>query len=311
MEDLITHAATLFQPSNPSPPLPPAPLGEVPHTVSYGSAHTKVGKVTALARSPSPRSQDPYVIRTAASEGRHRKAPSDDFAPQLPSNPANSIHPSLRSGPMSAVPSRQSLPPALRSAQYYEEHIPYAQYANAPQSATLPLPPGAAPPSPQKRELALHPSSPLVSPWSDDAITPTPSSRSISQDSRTPPSSTEGTLVQAEDPVKRTTSNGTVGSPTRKQQEQPAPAPSTSSSSRSERITPSPTKPLPPLQTDSPPASVTPLDPVIPDPAVEPPTPPKSSSPLPPSPSATSEGTTGSYVTVDVEARRNSIDSVE
>ncbi|TCD68833.1 hypothetical protein EIP91_009700 [Steccherinum ochraceum] len=299
MEDLITHAPVLFQPTNQSPPLPPAPLGESPPTVQYGSAHTRVAKVGAPSpRSPSPRSQDPYVIRTAQSEGHGQsETPSDDFAPQMPTHPANSIHPSLRSGPMSASPARQSLPPPSRAAQYFEEHIPYAQYATAPQSATLPLPPGARPPSPQNRD----PGAPLMSPWSDGSSMPTPpltsrsmsqgtttpqsSTRSISQGSRTPPTTVnDGPTSLGSSPaesLKRAESNGTTASPIRT-----VPPPLNLSTPASDMSS----------------SSGSSTETTVPNPTVEPPTPltrkPSPPLPQPPSPTATSEsdaGTVDSY----------------
>ncbi|THH28277.1 hypothetical protein EUX98_g5904 [Antrodiella citrinella] len=286
MEDLIIHATTLFQ-TNQSPPLPPAPLGEAP-AVSYGSAHTRVARM-APPTPPSPRSQDPYVIRTTQSEGRHRKNPSDDFTPQLPSYPANSIHPSLRSGPMSASPARQSLPPPSRAAQYFEEHIPYADYAAVPQSATLPLPPGAAPPSPLKRALALRPSSPLMSPWSENSATPVTSTFQESKASPSqPPSNTtpEGPPPQLSRSA-RPTSNGFTASPPRHQATSLATTPSSASST-----------------------SFASTETTIPASSLFPSTPPNTSSsslPIPPSPTATSDAGTVDYV----DARRGSLGSID
>lgn len=111
-EDLITNSYVLFE-SNGSPPLPDRPLGEPVPPVTYGSSHTKVGKMLpppspkrspGLSRSPSlpPRPPPPFnSVRSPAPE---------DFTPQLPPHPPSSIHPSLRAGPMSAMPVRQSLP---------------------------------------------------------------------------------------------------------------------------------------------------------------------------------------------------------
>lgn len=305
MEDLIIHSAALFQPSNLSPPLPPAPLGEAPPIVQYGSAHTKVAQVPLPLpgpRSSSPRHHDPYVIRTTQSEGRHtelqrhRKNPSDDFAPQMPSYPANSIHPSLRSGPMSASPARQSMPPPSRTAQYYEEQIPYAQYTNPPHSATLPLPPGAAPPSPQKRDLNLHPSSPLVSPWSDGFnTTPTTATSSLSQPLSPTTSTGEGTLVQSEEFVKRSASNGATASPA---------SVKSSFSTTSSRLQAAVTTPTP--------SSTSSTETAVPDPEVVPPTPPKGSPPRAPSPAATTSdaGTVDSYY-ADPQRRSNNSSGAE
>ena len=77
MEDLIENAQTLFdeRAPHPSPPLPPTPSGEPVPVVSYGSSHTTV---------------------TVAQPG---DAQVEDFTPQLPPRPTNSIHPSARSNP--------------------------------------------------------------------------------------------------------------------------------------------------------------------------------------------------------------------
>jgi hypothetical protein len=77
MEDLIENAQALFDErvSHSSPPLPPTPGGEPLPVVSYGSSHTMV---------------------TVAQPG---EAQVQDFTPQLPPRPTNSIHPSARSNP--------------------------------------------------------------------------------------------------------------------------------------------------------------------------------------------------------------------
>lgn len=309
MEDLITHSATLFQhSSNQSPPLPPAPLGEAPPPVTYGSTHTRVAKVVHPVqpaqpvqpvqpmlppRPLSPRSQDPYVIRTTHSEGPHRKNASEDFTPQLPSNPANSIHPSLRSG-ATASPARQSLPPPSRSAKYFEEQVPYAQYAD---TTLLSAPPGAAPSSPRKRDQ-IPLSSPLASPWSDGAatpstITPSASTRTASQESPTSTSSSlaldHSSLGHSEGHDKRSTGSSAISTNAR-----PPPA--------------SPQLPSRLQVMSSVPSSTSSTETAVPDPEVLPPTPPRSSSPDPPSPAATSDtGTIESYV----DARRGSMSSIE
>ncbi|KAF9807083.1 hypothetical protein IEO21_08394 [Rhodonia placenta] len=130
-EDLIENAQILFQ-YNGSPQLPMTPLGETVPPVSYGSSHTKVSKMgpplspnrniqmppppspdsrnTRLARSPSLPPRPPPALHTV------RPPPPDDFTPQLPPHPPSSIHPSLRAGPMSALPARQSLPAQPRFA---------------------------------------------------------------------------------------------------------------------------------------------------------------------------------------------------
>jgi hypothetical protein len=69
-EELIKHAATIFdnapiplrpqhpaqtqtQARTPSPPLPPAPAGNLSPVYALGSAHTKVATVSALPAMPS------------------------------------------------------------------------------------------------------------------------------------------------------------------------------------------------------------------------------------------------------------------
>lgn len=87
MEALIIHSHTLFDDQiNPtayasSPPLPPAPLGENPPPVVYGSTHTKFSEYGTQQQINVPLPQ--------ASTG-------DDFTPQLPPRPPASIHPSSR-----------------------------------------------------------------------------------------------------------------------------------------------------------------------------------------------------------------------
>jgi len=88
MEALIVHSPTLFDDQSnlasyaSSPPLPPAPLGEIPPPFAYGSAHTKVsgyGPQQPLPQAPTPQTST-----------------SDDFTPQFPPRPPASIHPSSR-----------------------------------------------------------------------------------------------------------------------------------------------------------------------------------------------------------------------
>ena len=92
MEALIVHSHTLFDDQmNPaayasSPPLPPAPLGESPPPVAYGSTHTKFSEYGSQQQINVPFPQTPTP---QASTG-------DDFAPQLPPRPPASIHPSSR-----------------------------------------------------------------------------------------------------------------------------------------------------------------------------------------------------------------------
>jgi hypothetical protein len=122
MEDLIINAHTLFDEqhnthlqSPQSPPLPPTPAGEPAAPYSYGSKNTKVSTVLP------PATPD----HTARISGPIKASPQD-FTPILPPRPANSIHPSLRSGPTS--PGRgqsETPPPPLPSRpQYYPSESP-------------------------------------------------------------------------------------------------------------------------------------------------------------------------------------------
>ena len=80
MEDLITYANVLFDEKSagqPSHPLPPAPSNEPAASVGYGSQYTQVSTVPA---------------KTQKSEIQS----TQDFTPQLPARPGNSIHPSRR-----------------------------------------------------------------------------------------------------------------------------------------------------------------------------------------------------------------------
>ena len=172
MEDLIVHAHILFQSSTSSPPLPPAPIGEPVPLISYGSSHTKIAEMPPpplpqRSASPDRRPKDlpahPTPPPTAAGQAPpdlERAAPvTEDFTPQLPPRPTNSIHPSLRAGPMSGLPSRQSLPPPARNAQWFDESISFADVAPAAPSV---------PPSPSRRAQRPAPSPlPLKSPWSE------------------------------------------------------------------------------------------------------------------------------------------------
>ena len=110
MEDLIGNAQTLFDERVPSPPLPPAPVGEPVPVLTYGSSHTSVTL-------PRP-----------------RETQAADFTPQLPPRPTNSIHPSARLNPPMS-PSRLSMelstaltpaqqPPSLLSRQLRVQVVP-------------------------------------------------------------------------------------------------------------------------------------------------------------------------------------------
>ncbi|KAH9945601.1 RhoGAP-domain-containing protein [Amylocystis lapponica] len=124
MEDLINHFQVLFHSSD-SPSLPPAPLGETAAVVTYGSTHTKL---TSMPQRPQEQltSYPPSPRRIAAPiyDALQTGSP-EDFTPRLPPRPAGSIHPSLRAGPMSAQPSRQSLqlPPSARSALLFDDQM--------------------------------------------------------------------------------------------------------------------------------------------------------------------------------------------
>lgn len=92
METLIIHSPTLFDDQNnpasyaSSPPLPPAPLGEVPPPFVYGSTHTKFSEYGLQQQINAPLSQIPTP----------QTSTGDDFTPQLPPRPPASIHPSSR-----------------------------------------------------------------------------------------------------------------------------------------------------------------------------------------------------------------------
>ncbi|CCM00351.1 uncharacterized protein FIBRA_02381 [Fibroporia radiculosa] len=117
-EDLIMHAQTLFSSSG-SPPLPSAQLvGESTLMVPHGPSHTKVPKIgppPSPKRSP-PLSRSPSLPPRPPPPFSGSRSP-EDFTPQLPPHPPSSIHPSLRTGPMSALPSRQSLPVQPRTIE--------------------------------------------------------------------------------------------------------------------------------------------------------------------------------------------------
>jgi len=137
MEDLITHAAALFDDRAPavvlSAPLPPAPTGQPAPNYTYGSAHTKVATVPAPPLTPI---REKLQLQPQSPE---------DFTPRLPPRPANSIHPSSRSNPISPTRVTMDIPPLLpaRSAQ-----------ASAPKPAVVektsppkPTPPEKPPPA--------------------------------------------------------------------------------------------------------------------------------------------------------------------
>lgn len=80
MEDLIIYANILFDERNvgqSSHPLPPAPSNEPAAPIGYGSAYTQISSVPARQQKPETQL-------------------NQDFNPQLPARPGNSIHPSRR-----------------------------------------------------------------------------------------------------------------------------------------------------------------------------------------------------------------------
>ncbi|RPD58368.1 RhoGAP-domain-containing protein [Lentinus tigrinus ALCF2SS1-6] len=130
MEDLITNAGVLFQQSGSgSPPLPAAPLNEPVPPVTYGSTHTKV---TSMPPPPVPTSPRKHHHQKSSSFSTPRSSfdaprPSfqsqspQDFTPQLPPRPTNSIHPSLRAGPHAGSPARQA--PGVRAGQFFDDQV--------------------------------------------------------------------------------------------------------------------------------------------------------------------------------------------
>ncbi|KAI0085663.1 hypothetical protein BDY19DRAFT_964989 [Irpex rosettiformis] len=202
MEDLINNANTLFQ-SNASPPLPPAPAGEPVPALSYGSQHTRLAEIPPPL---PPRPQSPSVRRThslsvspspdrklqgngaTARAGHASTLSSEDFTPQLPPRPTNSIHPSLRAGPLSSQPRQPSHLPT-RSAQFFDDDVSYMSIVPQQFTSSLPEIPSSSSssPSPSKRVARLPLSPPLASPWSD---TTQPSMTSAVPFPRAPSSST-------------------------------------------------------------------------------------------------------------------------
>lgn len=83
MEDLITQASRLFEDhgADSSPPLPAAPPDEPQAKVDYGSSYTQITTLPPKVESSSTL--------------------SDDFTPQIPARPDDSIHPSRRTRPIS------------------------------------------------------------------------------------------------------------------------------------------------------------------------------------------------------------------
>ncbi|KAH9853026.1 RhoGAP-domain-containing protein [Lenzites betulinus] len=133
MEDLINNAFVLFSQTG-SPPLPPAPLHEGPPAVPYGSTHTKVANMPPPPVPSQSRTQQPGALTSPrpSNDGPRpnqqdllpqlppRSGPQD-FTPSLPPRPANSIHPSLRSGQHAASPARQL--PSVRAGQWFDDQV--------------------------------------------------------------------------------------------------------------------------------------------------------------------------------------------
>lgn len=147
MEDLITNAHILFQQSGSnSPPLPSAPLNETAASITYGSQHTKVlssmppPPVPTSSRGGHRESSSVSTVRSSLDVPRPQ-VPPQDFTPQLPPRPANSIHPSLRAGPH-ASPARQM--PSVRTGQFFEDDIlitPQSSISSRENGSSTSLPP--------------------------------------------------------------------------------------------------------------------------------------------------------------------------
>lgn len=240
MEDLITHAHVLFQSSNSSPPLPPAPMGDPIPALTYGSSHTKISEmppppVPIRPLSPNPRPKDlpshpappPSAPSRVPQEPERAVTLAEDFTPQLPPRPTNSIHPSLRAGPMSSMPSRQSLPPPARNAQWFDESITFADVTPASPSV---------PPSPSRRLQRSAPSPlPLKSPWSESqpslVSSANHSSTSVDQPNFTRPQTVNVISLNDDGPVSAPSDVSTFATAI-------SPTPSSSSAGRQTPVTP-------------------------------------------------------------------------
>ncbi|EIW64964.1 RhoGAP-domain-containing protein [Trametes versicolor FP-101664 SS1] len=148
MEDLINNAHILFSQAG-SPPLPPAPLHEgPPPSASYGSTHTRVSNMPPPPLPASPRKR-PISMQSPRSSADGTRPIPQDFTPQLPPRPANSIHPSLRAGQFSGSPARQA--PSIRAGQWFDDQVRVpAPVSTAPSqdgAPSVPSPPSTlAPP---------------------------------------------------------------------------------------------------------------------------------------------------------------------
>ena len=151
MEDLIVNAHILFQQSgSSSPPLPSAPLNEPAAPVTYGSQHTKV--LSSMPPPPLPtsprkghqKSASTSTVRSSLDVPRPHVP--QDFTPQLPPRPANSIHPSLRAGPHAGSPARQI--PSVRAAQFFDDDMlitPQSSISSRENGSSVSLPPPLPP----------------------------------------------------------------------------------------------------------------------------------------------------------------------
>ena len=111
----------------------------------------------------------------------------EDFTPQLPPRPVNSIHPSLRAGP-SGAPVRQSLPPPPRSAQWFDESFTLDGATPRLQG------PPSVPPSPRRIQRTAPTPLSLKSPWSDSQ--PSLASTVLST---APPTNVSSTSIDSEE----------------------------------------------------------------------------------------------------------------
>lgn len=124
MENLITYASMLFQQSEDSPPRINAPLNEPGTSNANGPSPAKSNR-SSMPPPPIPTSPRKHhqksasITSTRPSLEAPRPVPQD-FTPDLPPRPTNSIHPSLRAGPH-ASPARYS--PTLRSAQFFDDEV--------------------------------------------------------------------------------------------------------------------------------------------------------------------------------------------
>ena len=142
MEDLIVNASVLFNDVSAyqSPPLPPTPAGEPTANYSYGSKTTKVATVPPLSSSlPNL----PYLGTRTFPQS------NEDFTPQLPSRPINSIHPSSRIYPASPGKNKHSTLPDLPQ-KHEQTSAERDSFSDTPPRVSVPLtldPPADSPTS--------------------------------------------------------------------------------------------------------------------------------------------------------------------